>query len=54
MMKRAWIFIDNRLGSEEALVPGSAPIKIADGQCHVRHIRKVGHGYLLSGRVRSR
>src|ERR1035441_1531572 len=48
MMKRARIFIDNRLGLEELLVPGSAPTKVGDGQRHMGDTGELGHDWLLS------
>src|SRR5580692_7924514 len=35
MMERPRIFVDNRLGAEEVLVPGPTPTKVCDGQCHM-------------------
>jgi len=39
MVKWTRIFVDNRLGSEEVVVPGTAPTEVCDGQCHMGDCR---------------
>jgi 2-hydroxychromene-2-carboxylate isomerase len=43
VVERAGVLVEHRIGAEQSLIPGPAPIKIGDGHGGMRNRRKLGH-----------
>ena len=48
VMEGTGVFVDDRIGAEQLLVPGPAAAEVADGQRHVCDRRKLRHEGLRS------